>query len=344
MSEMNNDTYTDIGDIYDQLEAKGTETKPEPVQEVSDVAEDVPAQEPSQTTEKAVQEANPADSQQGPAAPEWLKPEEKDAFSKLPMEAAALIAQIADRRNKEMDSDYTKKSQEVAEQRKAVEPVLKVMAKYDSFMKQQGVAPDAAIDRLAGVHIAMSQGSPAQKLALFAQLARDYGVDVSNMGAAVQSAVANQTNPELQALREVNERLMQEVSGLKNRFETQDVSRVQQTVEEFANAKDASGNLKYPFFSEVREYMSRIATDSSKLEDLYQEAVWAVPSVREKMLSQQEQERAKKEQKAADEARKAASVNAKPTKPVDIDRRKYKGPDAVRNEIGDIWDNLAGRA
>jgi hypothetical protein len=93
-------------------------------------------------------------------------------------------------------------------------------------------------------------------------------------------------------------------------------NRVMSTIEAFKGAKDPSGNLLHPHYDELEADMvdlwkvAQAAGQQPTLEDVYDKAVWANTSTRQKLLdaqtAAQEAQRAAAEKKQRDEARAKA--------------------------------------
>ena len=95
-------------------------------------------------------------------------------------------------------------------------------------------------------------------------------------------------------------------------------NEINRQIADFANANGADGNLLHPYFAEVEQDMAILAQldraqgGTPQLQDLYDRAVWARPSTREKLLGSQrdaEAKRAAEERKAKAEAAKRAAVS-----------------------------------
>ena len=95
-------------------------------------------------------------------------------------------------------------------------------------------------------------------------------------------------------------------------------NEINRQIADFANTQGADGNLLHPYFAEVEQDMAILAQldraqgGTPQLQDLYDRAVWARPSTREKLLGSQrdaEAKRAAEERKAKAEAAKRAAVS-----------------------------------
>jgi hypothetical protein len=100
----------------------------------------------------------------------------------------------------------------------------------------------------------------------------------------------------------------------RNRVESQlrsNIESARQVYQEFADARDSAGELLHPFLGNVENRMTDLAKIEREagrplnLQSLYDEAVWSLPSTRERLLEQRNDAEAKK---AADERKTRAEA------------------------------------
>ena len=118
--------------------------------------------------------------------------------------------------------------------------------------------------------------------------------------------------------------LQQRLEALETRTQQAEAERIAsanraagEQIQNFANDKDGEGQLTHPFFAELEAEMTSLAHFERSqgrtpvLQDLYDRALWANPSTREKQLALQQQAEAKRaaeERRAkAEQARRAGS-------------------------------------
>jgi hypothetical protein len=237
--------------------------------------------------------------------PQSWKPELKAHFDTLPPEVQDEILR--------RESDYSKGIQKYAEDAKVAQTFKPVVDQWAPYFNQLQVTPDQAFAHLMQTEYALRNGSPAQKQAMFAQLAKDYGIEFGGQSAESQG----QVDPNLQhALSEV-QRLSQYIQNMEYN-KKQEAERQQQTeqaelnkrVEEFASKPDN------PHFDSVRDDMARMlqAGYAESLEDAYEKACWARPDIRASLLKDQEAKRIQEKAQAANQAKaKAVSVTGSPS-------------------------------
>lgn len=248
-----------------------------------------------------------------PAAPAAEKPAEPAAAAPAPAPAAP-------------DTPYPKSwKPEFQEKWATLDPALKaeILRREDDFHKgtaplrqaadfvrrfqeasapvaelyRSGVDPIALYRNFAEAHATLSKGGP-EALTFLRSLAEDYRIDLN--------AEVPYVDPSLRALQ-------QEVSGLHSQLSAREQAdlaarrtQAQSQIEAFA------ADPKNAHFDAVATEMAAFLKADPKmtLEDAYAKAVWANPSVREKLLTAEiEAKKAKAAAEEADRAVKAAAAS-----------------------------------
>lgn len=136
--------------------------------------------------------------------------------------------------------------------------------------------------------------------------------------------------------------LQRQLSELTSKLNEQqkylDAQRAESTAreyQEFVNAKDDKGNLKHPYFEDVKGEMFNLfkAGMAKNFEDAYDQAIWRVEGVRNKIIASQTG--AKLEQKAT-EAQKAKAAGFDPSSKKEATPRVL----SLREELERNYDNL----
>ena len=232
-------------------------------------------------------------------APDHWPPADKEAFAKAPKD----IQEWALRREKDMTADYTRKTTEAANIRKFWEPVAQVFAPHMDKLQQQGIHPAQVIQNWAQIDQSL-RNDPAGTIQW---LASQYGV----------TGEEQPQNPEVAALRQQLGQLTQQMQQREKTEAQQRLSTIQNDLQSFADEKTEAGELAHPYFDDVMDTMVMLARAEKaegrepKLQTLYEQAVWATPEIREKIISSQrqaeEEQRAKEARAKAAKAKKAAS-------------------------------------
>lgn len=233
------------------------------------------------------------------AAPEHWPEADRELFNGTPKEAQEFML----RRHKEMEGDYTRKSQEVAEIRKDLGDFYTEFTPHKARLPQ-GVSAGDYLRNLVNADLLLSQ-NPQEGLQ---RVAKMYGI---NLGGEQEQ---EGTDPQVQALKE-------ELGGLRGQIEQQHAAEAQdrhnkmvQKIQTFGEEKTEAGELAHPFLEDVVSDMATLAAaarmqgQEPELKELYERAVWANPQVREKHLTSQRQA---EDKKAKDEARAKAAAAKK---------------------------------
>ena len=244
-------------------------------------------------------------------APKNWSDDVKKTFDTLPQESQEFMI----KRDKEMTSDYTKKTQELAEQRKNIEALDKVLQPARQTINATGIGEAEYISRLLNADNALRTNP---KMAL-RQLAQGYGIDLSSMNEESESW--NDPDPQYAQLLQQNQQIMSELNNFKQQNIQSTVAQTEQTVEQFSAKTGADGKLMHPHFDKVRVKMGNLidAGEAKGLDDAYTKAVRLdddlyEEAIKASRLSVKKQEDSKRKA-AVDKARKVKpSSSANPPK------------------------------
>lgn len=103
-------------------------------------------------------------------------------------------------------------------------------------------------------------------------------------------------------------RLWQHLQSAQKDFENRQFDAACFDVERFENATDDNGNLRHPFYQDVKDEMKRILKSggANDLQEAYAKAVWAKPETRDKMIENRIQAILEEKMKAAQMAKDAS--------------------------------------
>jgi len=280
---------------FDELQKKEEGTEPEPAPETAstETGED--------TTEEVATEVEGSPETEEVEAPQHWSAKDREEFSKIPSEGRELVL----RRYKEMEADYTRKTQRLAEESRSSRELEKVFEPYEQVLALNGVDKSALLKQYLAIDANMGK-DPEGTLKWLAQ---QRGIDLNSLAGAEETYV----EPEIAEIRKHYQEFRQEISNIRNDLNQVKTVPISQQVELFAGEKDASGNLKRPFFNEVRTQMGVFMQNglANSLEDAYEQAVWANPATRQKFS--QEANRAavlKKQQEERERASKAKNASS----------------------------------
>ena len=246
------------------------------------------------------------------AAPTTWPAEHREAFSDLPEEQQNFMLQ----REKERDAAFTRKTTELAEQRREVEGVAGVLAPYQEQMRANSISQAEYVSRLMTYDNALRQNPKAA----IGQLAQHYGINLSNDSGA-DWVDETPPDPQFQQLQQQLNTTNAELKSLKQGQINREHHQLVGQVEGFATETDSKGNLKHPHFEAVRERMGRLvnAGETTDLQEAYEKAVRMDDDLfkqtlqaERKAVATQEDSRRKA---AVDKAKKAAPGRTSGTPP-----------------------------
>ncbi len=203
----------------------------------------------------------------------------------------------------------------------------RALAPYMQNIQAAGVEPVAAMQALFNADAMLRGGNQQQKVQMLHQLARDYGIDIQQ---AAQTPQQQQTfDPQVFGLQQKLTQMEQWIQQQNQAREQQETQSLNSEITRFASQPDKV------FFEEVRNDMAGLlqAGMAADLNDAYEKACYANPTVRAKVLAQQ--------QAKADAERKAQAVQkaqaAKQASAVNISR---KGTLPSAKAVGSMDDTI----
>lgn len=235
------------------------------------------SQEPSNVAPSENDKTAPAEPVEVITAPNSYKQEFKDSFNTLSPEWQKYLAG----REKEYE-------QGLSRTRNAYSWVDKVFNdRRDNLTAQGYKGVQDYIETLVGIADSLDKDPTAT----IARLQSVYGV-------------ANENNTLQRQLLEQN----QAINQLRGILRNQEDERVKGEYDAFVNAKDEAGNPKHGYFEDVKSEMQTLlkAGLAKNFEDAYNQAIWRVESVRNKIMAEKSKTVMDEKAKAADKAKTAA--------------------------------------
>jgi hypothetical protein len=303
-----------------------------------------PPVQPTEPPPGPPQEPPAAAGREGEAPQHWAATD-REEFNALPEAARAPFLRMY----KRMEGGFQPRLQRGAQLERDYGELDRTVftAPQRELISRNGQTTTAIITSWANIERALDRGTnpnnPALRNQILARMIHNYGADpveiaqalhqlrgfpaqhggdqppgngAGNGAGAPPSAAGNGALP-----TGLEQRLVALETGHTQREELERQARhgaIERQIAEFANAKDADGGLVHPFFAEVEQDMAGLAQldraqgQTPVMQDLYDRAVWARPSTREKLLASQhdaEAKRAADERKAKAEAAKRAAVS-----------------------------------
>ncbi|OJW29857.1 MAG: hypothetical protein BGO51_06150 [Rhodospirillales bacterium 69-11] len=251
----------------------------------------------------------------GTQAPQHWSAEDKAMFAKQSPEAQQWLLA----RHKAMEGDNTRNSQALAEMKRRFEPIDQIFAPHRERLTQTGQSESDVVRNLLAAQLFLEQ-KPEEGLIWLAQ---NLNVDLRK----VAGKLGGTANPDADddpfgTLHPKVAEAFKMLTSKVEHFETQAQRaereaaeqaqhQLHQSITEFREAKNASGELLYPHIAdqEVTATMAALIKSGNvnieqcgglipALKTAYEKAIYAVPGTRDALLKA---EKAASEKKAADE-------------------------------------------
>jgi hypothetical protein len=315
-----------INSAYDSVEAENAAPE-ESQQETADRLRDErgrfaaknPAEAEPSTQEPATAEATPVEAQPVEPAQQPLEPHprwsdtDKAKFGTLPRDAQEFLLA----REKMTEADYTRKTQEIAEQRKSIEPLIGEVTRLNPLFQHLGMTPQQFVAESATVAHNLLSGTPEQRANAVAYLVNLHGVPpqavIQALGIPLHSGEDGQTsaNPQFANLSQTITQLERKLYQIETQAQNEQRSRAEHEFNALAHAKDDNGQQKYPHFERVKQAMLQLAangqadtwdaayTKATRLDDdLHKEVIEAAAKREREALEKQRQESVEKAKRA----------------------------------------------
>lgn len=211
--------------------------------------------------------------------------------------------------------------------------VKDVVTPYLPMIQAEGATPETAIQSLLNTAYRLRTSSPQEKGVLLANLARQYGADLSAFSGDQEQT---QIDPTVQALQQK----LQQLEGFISQQHTQQQTVAEQNLLRDINAFQA--DPAHPHFEKVGQQMAGLikAGLAATLQQAYDQAIYMHPEVRQQVISAQQTDAQRKQieeaKQKAEQARKLASVNliSKPSLPTktmngSLDQLLSEGYDSI---------------
>ena len=299
-----NDEPQDLRSVLESaFEAQAPEAKPaKPRDESGRFAKQEPVEAPKEAPKEPIQQEMALEPEK-PAepvkkAPSSWKKDAAEAFNTLPPHVQDEILR--------RETDFHKGIEGWrghAEFGRSMEQAVKP---FMQDLQQMGVQPAEAFTRLMNAERLLRTSPPDQKHQFFAQLARDYGVDLG------QAQNIPQPDPYISQLEQKLQMLERQQTQWLTAQQQREMESLNSEISRFASDPSRT------HFEAVREDMAALLqTGRAKdLQEAYDMAVYANPQTRTAMLELQRQEALKQAQsQALSQRAKAAAVSVKGSSP-----------------------------
>ena len=191
--------------------------------------------------------------------------------------------------------------------------IKEVMTPYMARIQSLGIEPAKAVQTLLQADHILTYSPPSQKNEYFKSLAKQYGIDLTQLAGGSQSGATASDNaqhlsdPLVIQIQDELHNIKQSLNNSNNAAMQAERSRISNEVATFAS------DPAHQYFDEVADDVIIMLKAGASLQDAYDKAVWANPVTRQKEFSRVQTETAKaaKEKAIAEAAaaKKAASIN-----------------------------------
>ena len=295
-----------IGEQFDVAEASDIESSP--VEEIRDRAEESVPQDEAVEVSAETDEVSAEPESQTATAPQSMSAKDREAFYTLPPESQQWISD----RVKEQEADYTKKTMEVAEQRKFYEKLEQAIAPRRQQFAMNGMDDSTAITQL----LALSDYAERDPVSFTRYLLHNRGIPLS---ALTDNAGVEPGDPQIAEMQ-------QRLAGFENHIAQQNQQQLAQQSQVVTGVIDDFAS-KHPFYSELESDMVPIVvslkeskpglTHDQYLDLAYKMAAAANDNVSSKIeidrKAKSDAERVAKAKQNAASARRAGGTNIQPT-------------------------------
>ena len=251
------------------------------------------------------------------------------AGEQLSKEEAIKLAKYSNQRESEYKKGVSTYKAE-ADRARSLEDAI---APFQHEFEQQGITPAAWINNLGRAHMILAKAPYEQKIQVFQRLAQDYGIQLNQDG---QFAAPPQVDAYTQQLMSQLNRVNQEVSTIKGRFQQEEESRLNTEIE-----RVRSNVEKFPHFDVVREEMAQLLElgKAQDLETAYAKAVrlnddvWAIEQ--EKLLKNAQKQASKASQVAKAKATAVSPRSVTPSGKVASSDDKKDRRSLIADQLGE---------
>jgi len=226
-------------------------------------------------------------------APEAWSPEAREYWKDIPEQAKKEII-----RHNQLIYDTLDKT---TEERKYARAVAQTVEPYREMIEKDGGNVIQSIGQLMDTAKKLRTSPSHEKATLVAGLIKQFGVDVQQLDRALTGLpvqvdpVAQRIEQEMAPVRQWQEQMAQQ----QRMQQQQEEQALQQKVNEFYRTEPE-------FIGDVANKMAEIYDGQMSMQEAYDEACWATPSVRKVLLQRQEAQRLQQQNEVASKAKNAA--------------------------------------
>jgi len=310
-------------EVVEETEVEATE-EAEVEEEGVQVAEDkiIPPLEAKDEEEVEEETTSPEDEEAYQPLEHWHR-EHKEMFAKLDPEAQKFLID----RDKEFQASVTQKQMEVADMKRALEPIK-------DQLEERGISQGNAIRLLVGAHLRLERDPKNAIL----ELMNSYGIDIN---AIVGDDVEGRSDLSESAVALEVKKLKEELRQEREARQAVEATRVTQRLQEFAGSHEYFDDVVQDMTDLANGYRAR-GQEPPPLETLYEKACRMNESVWEKISSakRQEEESKRRERDKAEAAKAKRAASTKVRSTASRSGESKKEGRSLRQELSDTYDKL----
>lgn len=346
MSEINLDESME--EILNEIESGEIDQEPA-VDEAIEIEKPAKAKEPEPEPE-ADPVADPVDIAADPVAPEEeVEPQLKVPPTTWTAEAKSKYATLPAWAKKEVhkrERDMLNGINTLRQNSTFGERLSKAVAPYQALLNAKNAQPEQVVQSMLNTFYQLETATPQRRASLLRDLALKYETDLAAL--ANPDSKVSEIDRYVSPLQQEIQQLKAQLQGQQQASQQATLAEAQSAIAQFESETDESGNLKRPYFHNVSDLMATLISEgrATTLEDAYEKAIWADPSTRSVLLSEQA---AQAEAKRQEEARRKASA-ARKASSVNLDKRgqhEIKGGSkptgSMTDTLNDIYESLTAQ-
>jgi hypothetical protein len=271
----------------------------------ADAQAEAPAAKPDGEAAAAPAEGEAQPQVKHTAPPASWKPEERQHWEKVPIEAREAVMR--------REVEINRAMQETVTARRGIEAIQRVIAPYVPNITAAGGDAVTAIKTFFDYDNRLRHGTQMEKAKALTALIKGYGVDIEALDAELAGAPHNPATVQQDAVKAALERelapfraYLQQQQAAEQQRRAQENAAIDTSVEQFAS--DPANR----YFAQVRGTMADLLDVAAAqgrqltLKDAYDQAVWSNPETRSMLLKEQLSSTAQNRNAAAQRAKNAA--------------------------------------
>jgi hypothetical protein len=296
--------------------------------------ETAPASGDVEVTDVEVAPESEASATTSPRPEHWSEKDWADLQALPPAQKEYVL-----RKDKDLQAGFTRKTEELAQQRKRVEAFERTLSDLQAQYAPQAdkVQFEQTVTQTLPMLVQYYTSLQRDPLETLTRLAESYGITDK----LTERLAGLDMDDNARTLRKKEIEIADRESRLQAETQKARTASIEATISSFRDAKDESGNLKHPYFSDVESEMATLVAANPRLtlDEAYDRAVKVV---KYDDLVAKAKEQAKAEAEAARRAkikdvRKPPSPNGRAGKP------EFKVADNRRDALREVWDSVENR-